>query len=70
MDDFSRELWLKSLYWALWNSADFESDFQRDWFAVWQLLKEGKEDQVPDVVLLMLKQYMLKWSGAIEEEEE
>lgn len=68
MDEYSRELWLKTLYWALWHSAEFESDFQRDWSAIWQLLKEGREDQLSDTIILMLKEYMLDWAGDEDDE--
>ena len=33
---------LIKIYWKLWTSADFESDFQSDWFAVYQEMQAVK----------------------------
>lgn len=59
MTKTERDALLKTLYWAMWTSADFEELFQRDWFAIYQLLKEDKEEEVPDFVLLMIRKWLL-----------
>jgi len=50
MEDF-----IRTLYYNLWISADFEADFQRDWFAVYQLLQENRFSAIPENVLEMIK---------------
>lgn len=50
MEDF-----IRTLYYNLWISADFEADFQRDWFAVYQLLQENRFSAIPENVLEMVK---------------
>lgn len=50
MDDF-----IRTLYYNLWISADFEADFQRDWFAVYQLLQENRFNVIPENVLAMIQ---------------
>ena len=53
-----RKNFLMLLLHSLWTSADFESDFQRDWFAVYQLLQAGKFDDIPDIVLEAINLWM------------
>lgn len=48
---------LVQLLYDLWTDADFESDFQRDWFAVYQLLQDGKFDEIPDAVYQMIEKW-------------
>jgi len=50
MEDF-----IRTLYYNLWISADFEADFQRDWFAVYQLLQENRFNVIPENVLKMIE---------------
>ncbi len=50
MEDF-----IRTLYYNLWISADFEADFQRDWFAVYQLLQENRFSAIPENILEMVK---------------
>lgn len=66
MDDKQRDIILKTLYWGMWVSADFEELFRRDWFAVYQNLKEGNEELVPDNVLAMIR----IWLSEDDDEEE
>lgn len=46
---------LVQLLYDLWTSADFESDFQSEWFAVYQILQEGRFDEIPDAVYEMIE---------------
>lgn len=46
---------IRTLYYNLWISADFEADFQRDWFAVYQLLQENRFNVIPENVLAMIQ---------------
>jgi hypothetical protein len=46
---------IRTLYYNLWISADFEADFQRDWFAVYQLLQENRFSAIPENILEMIK---------------
>ena len=46
---------LVCLLYDLWTDADFESDFQSDWFAVYQILSEGRFDEIPDAVYDMIE---------------
>ena len=48
---------LVQLLYDLWTDADFESDFQRDWFAVYQFLQDGKFDEIPDAVYQMIEKW-------------
>lgn len=66
MDDKQRDIILKTLYWGMWVSADFEELFRRDWFTVYQNLKEGNEELVPDNVLAMIR----IWLSEDDDEEE
>ncbi len=45
---------LAVLLYNLWVSADFESDFQSDWLTVFQLLKNGKFNEISNNVLEMI----------------
>jgi hypothetical protein len=46
---------LITLLYHLWTSADFESDFQSDWLAVFQFLQDGRFDEIPNGVLEMIE---------------
>jgi len=48
---------LVQLLYDLWTDADFESDFQRDWFAVYQLLQDGKFNEIPNAVYQMIEKW-------------
>lgn len=49
---------LKTLYWNLWTSADFESNFESEWGAVYNALQEGRESEIPDNILLMINKWV------------
>ena len=53
-----RNDFLKTLYWNLWTSADFESLFQSEWGAIYDALQEGRENEVPDNILLMINKWV------------
>ena len=61
----NREIIFKIIYREMWLSADFESDFQRDWFAVYQLLQDFREDEIPDAVVVMLAQYLKDYAESL-----
>ena len=65
MDDKHRDIIIKTLYWGMWTSADFEELFRREWYAVYKNLKKGNEELVPDNVLAMIRLWLLE-----EDEEE
>jgi hypothetical protein len=70
MTEEHRQDFLKALYFTLWQSADFETDFQSAWFAVWQLLSEGKEKAISDTVLEMVELWFDDWFKEAEKESE
>lgn len=53
---------IRTLYYNLWISADFEADFQRDWFAVYQLLQENRFSEIPENVLEMIKIWFIEYN--------
>lgn len=53
---------IRTLYYNLWISADFEADFQRDWFAVYQLLQENRFSAIPENVLEMIKIWFIEYN--------
>lgn len=53
---------IRTLYYNLWISADFEADFQRDWFAVYQLLQENRFSAIPENVLEMIKIWFVEYN--------
>mgnify|MGYP007122124202 CR=1 FL=1 len=53
---------IRTLYYNLWISADFEADFQRDWFAVYQLLQENRFSTIPENVLEMIKIWFVEYN--------
>lgn len=57
----SREEKLMKLYWKLWTSADFESDFQADWKNVYKDLQCGNHYKLPDFVIDMVFKYLQDW---------
>lgn len=62
----THEEMLMKLYWKLWTSADFESDFQIDWKAVYDVMKIGEHYSLPTVVVEMCFQYLQEWeSGGV-----
>jgi hypothetical protein len=61
-----RDLYLKSIYWMLWKSADFESDFATLWPSTYEDLKTGNEDAIPTRVLEMTFQYAVMWAKLME----
>lgn len=58
-----RELMLKTIYKEMWMSADFESDFQRDWTAVYEALKNNKENDIYDSIIACCYQYWYNWKN-------
>ena len=48
--------------------ADFESDFQSDWFAVYQEMQAGNHYNIPAAVVEMCFQYMQNWEKNSEKE--
>ena len=59
----STELMLMRLYHKLWMSADFESDFERDWKTACQWMREYGQDPacVSPVIVEMCYEYMSDW---------
>lgn len=57
----STELMLMQLYHKLWTSADFESDFERDWKTACGWLRENKE--LPPYIIEMCYEYMTDWEN-------
>lgn len=53
---------IRTLYYNLWISADFEADFQRDWFAVYQLLQENRFSAIPENVLAMIQIWFAEYN--------
>lgn len=62
MDNELRNLYLKSIYWMLWKSADFEADFTEAWPSTYEDLKAGKESEIPTCVLEVAFHYALAWT--------
>jgi len=59
---------LMKIYWKLWTSTDFESDFQSDWFAVYQEMQAGNHYSIPAAVVEMCFQYLQNWEKNWEKE--
>ena len=53
---------IRTLYYNLWISADFEADFQRDWFVVYQLLQENRFSAIPENILEMIKIWFVEYN--------
>lgn len=49
---------LAILLYNLWINEDFKSDFENDWLAVFQLLKDGRFDEITNGVLEMIEIWM------------
>ena len=58
---YNRDEWLKLILWLLWRNAQFEADFQRDWFAVYQIFEENDLYRLDDIVLKMVVEYTKDW---------
>ena len=54
---------LMKIYWKLWTSADFESDFQSDWGAVYREMLAGNHYSLPEDVVEMCFQYLQDWEN-------
>jgi hypothetical protein len=53
---------LMQLYHKLWTSADFESDFERDWKTAYNRMREhGESDCLPPFIVEMCYEYMVEW---------
>jgi len=52
---------LIKIYWKLWTSADFESDFQSDWLTVYREMQAGNHYNIPAAVVEMCFQYLQEW---------
>lgn len=61
----STELMLIQLYHKLWTSADFESDFERDWKTACNRMRECGEKIacVPPFIVEMCYEYMVEWEN-------
>ena len=61
----STELMLMQLYHKLWMSADFESDFERDWKTACNKMREcGKDPScLPPFIVEMCYEYMVEWEN-------
>ena len=61
----STEFMLMQLYHKLWTSADFESDFERDWKTACGWMREYGEDPfcVPPHIIRMCYEYMVEWEN-------
>lgn len=46
---------LTTLLYNFWVSADFESDFESDWYAVYKKMRAKKFNEIPDLVLQMIE---------------
>ena len=49
-----REKILKKIYKMCFVDPDIKRDLQNDWFYIYQLLDDEKEDEIPDAVLEMI----------------
>lgn len=58
---YNKDEWLKLILWLLWRNAQFEADFQRDWFAVYQIFEENDLYKLDDIVLEMVVEYTKDW---------
>lgn len=52
---------LMKIYWKLWTSADFESDFQSDFFAVYKMMQAGHHYSISEPIVRMCFQYLQEW---------
>lgn len=61
----STEFMLMQLYHKLWTSADFESDFERDWKTTCGWMREHGEkyDYLPSLIVEMCYEYMVEWEN-------
>lgn len=61
----STEFMLMQLYHKLWTSADFESDFERDWKTACNRMREHGEkfDCLPPFIVEMCYEYMVEWEN-------
>jgi hypothetical protein len=60
MDEL-RDLYLKSIYWLFWKSADFEADFEEKFPTTYKYLKSGDERLISTCVLEAIFHYALEW---------
>lgn len=60
----SVEEMLMKIYWKLWTSADFESDFQSNWLAVYRKMQTGDHYGIPEAVIKMCFQYFIDWEAS------
>lgn len=63
-----RDLYLKSLYWMLWKSADFESDFAEAWPSTYEDLKAANEGLIPIDTLEAAFNYAVIWADQLAKE--
>ena len=59
----STEFMLMQLYHKLWTSADFESDFERDWKTACNKMREHGENCLPPFIVEMCYEYMVEWEN-------
>jgi len=55
------EKMLIKLYWKLWTSAEFESDFQSDWKVFYKELQDGEYHDWNPLVIEMAYKYLQDW---------
>lgn len=63
MDEL-RDLYLKSIYWLLWKSADFEADFAETLPSTYENMKLGNEREISTTILEIAFNYALVWVQA------
>ena len=61
----STQFMLMQLYHKLWTSADFESDFERDWKTACEWLRENGKTYpcLPPHIVEMCYDYMVEWEN-------
>lgn len=57
-----REEYLIKLYWALWQTKEFEYAFARDWNAIYRQLISGNHYSIPTTVIEMCFKYLQEWT--------
>lgn len=63
-----RDLYLKSIYWLFWKSADFEADFAENWPTTYKYLKSGDERLILIEVLEGAFHYATEWVDQLTED--
>lgn len=58
MNNKEREKILKKIYKICFIDPDVMHDLRNDWFYIYQLLCDDKEDEIPDVALEMIDTWL------------